>query len=343
MIPLLCVTGGTLCVAFAQAPDNTMITRLLPGAAAGRIRFQVDLANAYLKTNRPEDIQQALHWYRAAANSGDLFAQTELGVMLKSGRGVAVNLAQAREWFRRAAGEGYLPAMVLLAALYSQGKGVPEDRDEAFRLLKYAAEQDYAPAKTELAVLYLLAPDAPAHDVDAVRLLHSAARHDPKGAFVLGLCYQQERGVQRNLVQAARWYRKAAHQRFAAAENNLAFLYNTGGGIRADHAAGFEWYRRAAEDGIDDATLTVARLLLTSAEPMRDRHEAMVWFAIAQQVGAHGITSAPAFERLMHELPVVEREAIDTAAARWLKQHRPYDRSTVAVPVQLTSLDHGAH
>ena len=343
MIPVLCVIGGIPGEAFAQAPDNTTITSLLPRAAAGRIRSQVDLANAYLKTNRPEDIQQAIHWYRAAANRGDLFAQTELGVMLQSGIGSAVDLAQAREWYRRAAGEGYLPATVLLASLYSHGKGVTEDRDEAVHLLKPAAEQGYAPAQTDLAALYLLAPDAPAHDRDAVRLLHNAAGHDPKGAFALGWCYQQARGVKRDLAQAARWYAKAANQGFAAAENNLGFLYNTGGGVPADHAAALQWYRRAAEDGISDATLSVAKLLLTGPEPVRDRHGALVWFAIAQGVGAHGVTSAAVFERLMHEVPEVEREAIDSAAARWLEQHRLHDWSSVSIPVQLTTLDHDLH
>jgi hypothetical protein len=340
MILVLCVTGGVFCAAFAQTPDDVTITRLLPRAVDGRIRSQVDLANAYLKTNRPQDVQQAIHWYRIAANEGDLFAQTELGVMLQRGIGSAVNLAQAREWYRRAAGEGYAPAIVLLASLYSHGNGVPQDRNEALKLLKPAAERGYAPAQTDLAALYLLAPDAPAHDREAVRLLHKAAGHDPKGAFALGWCYQQERGVKRDLAQASRWYTKAANQRFAAAENNLGFLYNTGGGVPADHAAALKWYRRAAEDGISDATLSLARLLLTGPDPTRDQHGALIWFAIAQRLGAHGVTTAPMFERLMQELPGVEREVIDSAAARWLEQHRPSDWRSVSIPVQLTTLDH---
>lgn len=342
-MPVLVLAGGIVCAAFAQAPDNPTIFGLLPGAAAGRIRSQVDLANAYLKTNRPEDIQQAIHWYRVAANRGDLFSQTELGVMLQRGIGSPVDLGQARDWYRRAAGEGYLPAIVLLASLYSHGKGVPEDRDEAVRLLKPAAEQGYAPAQTDLAALYLLAPDAPAHDGDAVRLLHQAAGHDPKGAFALGWCYQQERGVKRDLARAVRWYTKAANQGFGAAENNLGFLYNTGGGVAADHAAALQWYRRAAEDGISDATLSVAKLLLTGPEPMRDRQGALVWFVMAQRLGVRDATSSPEPERLMNKLPVVEREAISSAAVRWLEQHRPHDCSNVPTPEQLITPDQAPH
>jgi len=338
IILVLCLTGGTSRVAFAQSSNNGTITRLLQRAIAGQTRSQVSLANEYLRTNRPEDLEEAIHWYRVAANSGDLFAQTELGAMLESGIGSAVDLVEAREWYRRAAGEGYVPAMVLLASMYSEGKGVPQDRDEALHLLEPAAERDYAPAKTDLAVLYLLAPDGPAHDLDAVRLLRKAVRDDPKAAFVLGWCYQQQRGVKRDLAEAAQWYRKAANQRFAAAENNLGFLYNAGG-IPANPAAALEWYRRAAEDGVSDAALSAAKLLLTGPESIRDRHSALVWFQIAQRIGAQGAASEPGFQQLIEEASAGEREAINRAATQWLEQHRSSDRSSVPITLELTTLD----
>lgn len=191
VILLLWLTGGVPGRMFAQSSDNPTIARLLPRAIAGHTQYQIELANAYLRTNRPKDLHEAARWYRVAATSGDPSAQTELGMMLESGIGVPINLVQAREWYRRAAGDGYPPAMVLLASLYSEGKGVSQDREEALHLLQRAAEQGYAPAKTDLAVLYLFGPDAPGHDADAVRLLRKAAGDDPKGAFVLGWCYQQ--------------------------------------------------------------------------------------------------------------------------------------------------------
>jgi TPR repeat protein len=335
LILVLCLTGRIAQVASAQSSNNGTITRLLPQATAGQIRSQVNLANEYLRTNRPEDLQEAIRWYRVAANSGDLFSQTQLGTMLESGVGSAVDLAQAREWYRRAAGEGYLPAMVLLASMYSQGKGVPQDHDEALHLLKPAAEQGYAPAKTDLAVLYLRARDAPAHDVDAVHLLHKAVGGDAKAAFVLGWCYQQERGVKRNLAEAARWYTKAANQGFAAAENNLGFLYETGGGVPANVAAALGWYRRAAEHGIPDAALSVAKLLLGGPEPVRDRNGALLWFAIARRIGARGAESEAELDRLMQETSAIERQAIDDAAARWLTLHQPNNRTASFDTAQL--------
>jgi TPR repeat protein len=339
LILVLCITSGMLRVANAQAPDNNAITRLLPGATAGRIRSQVDLANAYLKTNRPEDIQQAIHWYRVAANSGDPLAQTELGMMLEGGLGTAADLIQAREWYRLAAADGYPPAMVLLASLYSQGKGIAQDREEAFRLLQRAAEQGYAPAKTDLAVLYLFGADAPGHDVDAVRLLRKAAGRDPKAAFVLGWCYQEERGVKRDLAGAAHWYTKAANQGFAGAENNLGLLYETGGGVPADSAAALSWYRRAAEHGMPDAALSVAKLMLVGPEQVRDPNAALVCFAIARRIGARGAESEAGLNRLMQEASATERQAIDNAAARWLARHQPNNRTASFDTAQLSTSD----
>jgi len=339
MVPVLCVTGGMLCMVFGQAPDNNTITRLLPGATAGRIRSQVDLANAYMKTNRPEDLREAFRWFKLAGSSGDPFAQTELGMMFEGGLGTAADLSQAREWYRLAAADGYPPAMVLLASLYSQGKGIAQDRGEAFRLLQRAAEQGYAPAKTDLAVLYLFGPDAPGHDADAVRLLRKAVSRDPKAAFVLGWCYQEERGVKRDLAGAAQWYTKAANQGFAGAENNLGFLYETGGGVPANVAAALGWYRRAAEHGIPDAALSVAKLLLVGPEPVRDRNGALLWFAIARRIGARGAESEAGLNRRMQETSATERQAIDDAAARWLAQHLPNNRSSSFDTAQLPTSD----
>jgi TPR repeat protein len=329
VILLLWITGADLFTAFAQSAENSAISRLLPSAAEGHVHSQVELANAYLVTNRPEDLQNALRWYRLAASSGDPFAQTRLGLMLEIGLGTPPDPARAQEWYHRAAADRYPPAMVLLASLYSHGKGVLQDRVEASRLLERAAEQGYAPAKTDLALLYLSPPDAPRGDADALGLLRKAARRDPKAAFLLGWCYQHERGVRRDLARAMKWYRKAANQGFAAAENNIGFLYETGGGVPADGATALGWYRLAAEHGFPDSALTVAKFLLAGPESVRDRNGALVWFEIARRVQARGVESESALDRLTQEMSPSDHKAIDNAASRWLAQYRPGNRTSL--------------
>jgi hypothetical protein len=51
--------------------------------------------------------QEAVHWFRQAAESGDAAGQMSLASCLQSGEGVAKNEAEALEWFRKAAAGGW--------------------------------------------------------------------------------------------------------------------------------------------------------------------------------------------------------------------------------------------
>ncbi len=55
------------------------------------------------------------------------------------------------------------------------------------------------------------------------------------------------------MEQAFEWYRKAAKQGNAKAQNNLGIFYTAGGGVTNDPVQAVEWHRRAAEQGIANA------------------------------------------------------------------------------------------
>ena len=50
-------------------------------------------------------------------------------------------------------------------------------------------------------------------------------------------------------AEAAKWYRKAAEQGVAWAQNNLGYLYGEGKGVTQDYAEAVKWYRKAAAQG----------------------------------------------------------------------------------------------
>src|SRR4051812_43906601 len=54
----------------------------------------------------PEDDERAAERWRLAAEEGSAPAQTSLGLMFESGRGVVRSAAEASRWFRRAAEQG---------------------------------------------------------------------------------------------------------------------------------------------------------------------------------------------------------------------------------------------
>jgi TPR repeat protein len=78
---------------------------------------------------------------RMAAARGDAEAQNNLGVMYASGRGVPQDLAEAVRWYRRAAEQGHGYAQFNLGRMYLDGAGVPQDHAEAVKWYRMAVEQ----------------------------------------------------------------------------------------------------------------------------------------------------------------------------------------------------------
>ena len=72
------------------------------------------------------------------AEQGQPAAQTYLGYMFETGRGVPQNYTEAAMWYRRAAEQGDSLAQYSLGLLYDKGQGVPRDIVEASKWLNLA-------------------------------------------------------------------------------------------------------------------------------------------------------------------------------------------------------------
>jgi TPR repeat protein len=72
------------------------------------------------------------------AEQGQPAAQTYLGYMFETGRGVPQNYTEAAMWYRRAAEQGDSLAQYSLGLLYDRGQGVPRDIVEASKWLNLA-------------------------------------------------------------------------------------------------------------------------------------------------------------------------------------------------------------
>jgi len=102
----------------------------------------------------PQDYAAAVIWFRKAAEQGHAFAQSNLGVLYRDGRGVTQDFANAMIWFRKAADQGDAIAQYLLGDQYAKGMGVPQNYAEAMIWFRKAAEQGHRVAKLYLGVIY---------------------------------------------------------------------------------------------------------------------------------------------------------------------------------------------
>jgi TPR repeat protein len=73
------------------------------------------------------------------AELGAPAAQSYLGFMFQTGRGVPQNYTEAAMWYRRAAEQGDTLAQYSLGLLYDRGQGVPRDIIEASKWLNLSA------------------------------------------------------------------------------------------------------------------------------------------------------------------------------------------------------------
>jgi uncharacterized protein len=67
-------------------------------------------------------------------------------------------------------------------------------------------------------------------------------------------------GIQQNYLLAVKWYRKAAEQGFANAQNNLGSMYENGTGVTKNLAEAIRWYQLAARQGQENAQINLKHL-----------------------------------------------------------------------------------
>jgi uncharacterized protein len=82
-----------------------------------------------------QDYASASRIFIPLAERGDPAAQSYLGFMFETGRGVPQDYAEAAMWYRRAAEQGDSLAQYSLGLLYDKGFGVPRDIVEASKWL----------------------------------------------------------------------------------------------------------------------------------------------------------------------------------------------------------------
>lgn len=163
---------------------------------------------------------EAVEWYRKAAEQGNAYAQYNLGnCYYYYCHGVPQDYTEAAKWYRKSAEQGNADAQYMLGEL----AGNYEDALECY--LK-AAEQGNADAQYKIGVYYRYGHGVQRNLSEAVKWYLKAAE--------LGNVYAQYEagryyycglgGLPKDVDEAVKWYRKAAAQGHAAAQGMLSKL-----------------------------------------------------------------------------------------------------------------------
>lgn len=232
-LPLFCPTAPSGGVLLEFYPDgNTMLEEkkqappvdicdwdfktLLGQAEAGNPAAQHHLG--CLCDLEPDGAEEAVAWWRKAAEQGYAASMNDLGAAYEAGSGVEQDLQQALVLYRCSAEQGDCQAMANLGRVYEYGIGVPADKVLMLQWYRRAAERNSSEAQNRL-----------------------------------GYCYDQGDGVVQNAALAAYWFGRAAHLNDPLAQYNLACCYELGIGVPEDAARALHWYTKAVESGNADA------------------------------------------------------------------------------------------
>jgi TPR repeat protein len=120
--------------------------------------------------------------------------------------------------------------------------------------------------------------------IDQVRA--SADAGDTEAQFGMGNWYENEMsGVARSLVDAAKWYRKAANAGDVRAQHYLGLCYYKGAGVPQEYAEAVKWVRKAADAGSAEAQKNLGILYYKGEAMPQDYIEAAKWFRKAANAG----------------------------------------------------------
>lgn len=114
----------------------------------------------------PKDFQQAIVWYRKAAEQRDLEAQYQLG-LIYSEVVEPQDYKQAMVWFSKAAEQGHVEAQHQVGLIYWHGRGVPRNNQRAIEWFRKAAEQGYYGSQFVLGLMYGYDDSVPRDDLQA--------------------------------------------------------------------------------------------------------------------------------------------------------------------------------
>lgn len=146
---------------------------------------------------------EAVKWFRLAAERGNARAMDELGQCYQYGLGVEQNHQTKEMWYRRSAEAGYAGGQHDLGLIY-------EDLHEyatAAEWYRKAANQGLMFSQHRLG-LCLEHLNSPAEA--AMWYRKAAVKGYAPAQSALGMCYENGTGVAQDHAEASKWYRKAA-------------------------------------------------------------------------------------------------------------------------------------
>lgn len=252
-------------------------------AESGDIEAQYDLGNLYLTSLEGQaNMDEAQKWLTKAAEKGHVKALMNL-YLIYQGMWSKEYLDPEKivYWLEKAATQGDPLAMVFLSGVYSVFDfGVEHDFARALQWHFKLAEMGYTEVYGELADLYYDGSLVEQDYIEALRLYLLAANGgNPSAMQKLSDMYAQGLGTAPDIKESQHWRLKAAYAMVPEAQYRLAEIYLEGGNLYPNQAQ--EWRQRAFDEPGLGAIHRLANYYEQQVPAEKDMDEALRWYALA--------------------------------------------------------------
>ena len=240
------------------------------------------------------DTDEAVKWYRLAADQELPEAQHRMFVCCRDGIGLERNLANAAKWCRKAADDGLEDAIYDMGMLYVEGAGVERNAKSAFKWFRKGAERGHPMCLYKFGQCYKLGfgvekdeDEASKWQNKAVAAWRTSANSGDTGAMVrLAELYMKGDVVELDKEEAVKWYRKGAELGNETAQYELATCYHNGNGVEEDQEESARWMLKAAEKGSDRGVQwAMGRYYQEGWGVEKNQVEAVKWFERSAKKG----------------------------------------------------------
>jgi len=134
----------------------------------------------------------------------------------------------------------------------------------------------------------------------------------------IGVLYAAGVLVNRDEVEAARWYKKAAELDAASGEFNYAFALQQGVGAAVNESEAAHWYERAAAHGMAEAANNLGLMYANPSSGPPDLVRARIWLKRALPLAEHSlaVTIRDNLQVMEKDMSPAELAASDDPSAR---------------------------
>lgn len=240
-----------------------------------------------------------------------------------------------KEWYQLAE-QGDFIAQNNLGVMYDQGKGVTEDSKQAFNWYRKSAENGYSIAQNNLGYMYANgAIEWPQYGLgdtndnssrvplDYKKAVYwyrkAAAQGNAEAQNNLGVMYADSRGVNEDSKQAFDWYHKAAKQGYAIAQFNLGVMYANGRGVNKNGKQAVHWYRKAAVQNYVSAQFNLGVMYINGQGVLQDYKTAYMWLNLSRYNGFKATKQA--FDFLVPKMTIEKINEAQEMSKTCLKSH----------------------